>query len=84
MKIVFNGIPEKKGRGGCGACGKRRTEDGFTTLKSYILPSGVTKIFRAGIPEDVTERDAEFLFLFKYVTSSGEEKQVFTEWQPTP
>lgn len=76
MKVVFNGIVEKA-RKGCGACGKRRTENQFLTWKTYILPSGITKTFRVGKAVEVSEKDANFLLLFTYTTSEGVEKNVF-------
>ena len=76
MRIMFNGIIEKA-RKGCGACGKRRSESQFVTSKSYILPSGVTKTFRVGKVEDVSEKDAAFLLLYRYLTPEGKEKSVF-------
>ena len=76
MRIVFNGIVEKAQKG-CGACGRRRTENGFVNRKTYILPSGVTKVFRAGRAEEVSERDGNYLLTYKYQTPEGEEKNVF-------
>lgn len=75
MRIQFNGIIEKKS-GGCSACGKRRTGSQFLASKTYILPSGVTKTFRVGQPETVSEQDAKFLLQYKYL-QNGETKQVF-------
>lgn len=76
MIIRFNGIIEKRS-GGCGVCGKRRTGSQFLASKTYILPSGVTKTFRVGQTETVSERDAQFLLQYRYQTSTGEVKQVF-------
>lgn len=75
MRVVFNGVPEKR-KGGCGVCGRSKRDSQFVNIRSYILPSGITKTFRAGIPEEVLEKDAEFLLEFKY-TSNGEVKNVF-------
>lgn len=75
MKIKFNGIVEKR-KGGCSACGRRKTESQFHVSKTYILPSGITKTFRAGQAVEVSERDAAFLLQYKY-TSNGEVKSVF-------
>lgn len=76
MKIMFNGIIEKT-RKGCGACGRRRTENQFMTSRTYILPSGITKTFIAGRVEDVSDRDGNFLLQYKYQTPEGETKNVF-------
>lgn len=76
MKIKFNGIVEKASHG-CGSCGSKRTETVFRTSKTYILPSGSTKTFISGRPEDVSDRDAAFLLSYKYTTPEGAVKQVF-------
>lgn len=76
MKIQFNGIIEKASHG-CGACGKKRTDTVYKTSKTYILPSGITKTFIAGRPEEVSEKDAAFLLNYKYQTPEGAVKQVF-------
>lgn len=75
MRIQFNGIIEKRS-GGCSACGKRRTGSQFLASKTYYLPSGVTKMFRVGVPETVSEQDAQFLLQYRYQTPDGV-KQVF-------
>lgn len=76
MRIQFNGITEKASHG-CGACGRRRTDTVFKTAKTYILPSGITKTFIAGRPEEVSQKDADFLLLYRYQTPEGETRQVF-------
>lgn len=76
-KIVFRGIIEKRSSGGCSACRKRTTESRFVTIKTYILPSGVTKTFRVGVAEDVSDRDAAFLLSYRYETKTGEVKHAF-------
>lgn len=76
MKIRFNGIIEKRTKG-CPVCGKRTTDSQFKTMKSYILPSGITKTFRAGRIEEVTETDADFLLSYKYTDPEGKVKPVF-------
>lgn len=76
MKIRFKGVVEKRS-GGCSACGKRRTDSQMLTSKTYILPSGVTKTFRVGVTETVSERDGQFLLQYKYLTKTGEVKHVF-------
>lgn len=76
MKIKFNGIIEKRSKG-CPVCGKRTTDSQFTTMKSYILPSGITKTFRAGREEEVNEEDASFLLSYQYTDPDGKVKPVF-------
>lgn len=75
MKIVFNGVIERR-RKGCSVCGKTVNSAGFTTTKTYILPSGITKTFRAGRVEEVQDMDAEFLLSYRYMDGK-EEKSVF-------
>lgn len=75
MKIKFNGVLEKKKKG-CSVCGRRFASTGFTISKTYILPSGVTKTFRAGRCEEVKEADAEFLLSYRY-EKDGKEISVF-------
>lgn len=65
MKIKFNGIMEKRTRG-CVPCGKAKSELGFVSYKSYILPSGTRKTFRRGKIEEVSKGDAEFLLQYQY------------------
>lgn len=76
MKIKFNGIIEKRTKG-CPVCGKRTTDTQLKTMKSYILPSGITKTFRIGREEEVSETDASFLLSYKYTGSDGKVKPVF-------
>lgn len=79
MKIVFNGFFEKRSKG-CPVCGKRITDNQFISMKSYILPSGITKTFRVGKPEEVNDEDANFLLSYKYKDAKGNVKQVFDIW----
>lgn len=77
MKIRFMGMLEKTKKG-CPVCGKRTTtESGYTAMKTYILPSGVTKVFRAGKVEEVSDNDAEFLLQYKFTDKEGKVRQVF-------
>ncbi len=76
MKIKFNGIIEKRTKG-CPVCGKRVTDSQLRTMKSYILPSGITKTFRIGREEEVSETDASFLLSYKYTDPEGKVKPVF-------
>lgn len=75
MRIQFNGIIEKR-TSGCKPCGRSDGGSQFITLKTYYLPSRVSKTFRAGVPETVSERDAQFLLQYKYEID-GVVKNVF-------
>lgn len=78
MKIVFNGLKEVL-RSGCGACGKRRVSGhSFVTVKTYIMPSGMTKTFRVGEPQEVSDRDGAFLLSYQTEDENGT-RSVFTE-----
>lgn len=77
MKIRFNGILLRT-KEGCPVCGQKKTTDGsFKTLKTYILPSGVTKTFRAGRVEEVADMDGDFLLSYQYTDKEGNVKPVF-------
>ena len=75
MTIKFNGMMEKRTKG-CSVCGSKRTGIGFSSSKTYILPSGITKTFRAGRCVEVKDEDAEFLLSYRY-EKDGEAKSVF-------
>lgn len=75
MKIKFNGVMEKRKKG-CSVCGRKHAEFGFSGSKTYILPSGVTKTFRAGRCEEVKDEDAEFLLSYRY-EKDGKIQNVF-------
>lgn len=78
MKIVFNGLYEKK-RAGCPVCGGRKgtTQTDFVYMKTYILPSGITKTFRKGRAEEVSDTDGSFLLSYKYTDKQGNVHNVF-------
>lgn len=76
MKVKFTGVIERRS-GGCGACGKKRTDRVMKTSKTYILPSGITKTFIAGRVEEVSDIDGAFLLSYQYQTPEGETKKVF-------
>lgn len=59
MKIVFNGLLEKKPSGGCN-CKKSGSDYGFVNTRMYILPSGQTKTFYVGKVEEVSTRTDSF------------------------
>lgn len=63
MTVVFKGIMEKRTKG-CNCKGKK-SEWTFVAYKSYILPSGITKTFRKGRPEEVSDEDGEFLLMYE-------------------
>lgn len=78
MKVVFNGIIEKR-KSGCNCSGRKATSSlRMVTSKHYILPSGITKTFRVGQAEEVGEEDGQFLLQYMY-TDKGERKHVFSE-----
>lgn len=61
MIVVFKGVREVR-KGGCPVCGARRkTSIPLQTTRTYFLPSGISKTFRIGIEEEVSEVDGEFL-----------------------
>lgn len=79
MRVVFSGILEKQ-TSGCKPCGARKvSKKVMSTKKSYILPSGETKTFYVGRPQDVSEEDGEFLLTYTYTDEHGEKQNVFTE-----
>lgn len=76
MKIVFNGLLEKKS-GGCN-CKRQGSEYGFVQHRMYILPSGQTKTFYKDKVEEVSDGDGEFLLSYNSVDANGTRK-VFTK-----
>lgn len=70
MKIKFNGIYQRESKG-CPVCGKRTSETNFTYIKTYILPSGKTKTFRAGKVEEVSDSDGNFLLSYQSMDKQG-------------
>ena len=78
MKIMFNGLLEKK-RSGCPICGSKNnsTERDFVFMRTYILPSGITKTFRKGKVEEVADMDGDFLLSYRYLDKHGNEQKVF-------
>ena len=70
MKIVFNGLFEKKSSGGCN-CKNKGSEYGFVNSRMYILPSGQTKTFFLGKEETVSKMDGEFLLTYNSVDANG-------------
>lgn len=78
MKIVFNGVLEKVGKG-CNCKKQGNTGYGFVTQKMYILPSNQTRTFIAGKVEDVNDRDAQFLLSYVYDDVNGSRREVFSK-----
>lgn len=70
MRLRFNGAQAQK-RTGCPVCGGRKTVDGVTFSKSYILPSGQAKIFTAGRIYEVSEKDGRFLLSYVFKEKDG-------------
>lgn len=78
MKLIFNGILERKeGGGGCN-CKKSQSGYSFINSKMFILPSGTTKMFYLGKEEEVSERDGNFLLSYKSIDQNGT-RDVFTK-----
>lgn len=77
MKVVFNGLLERKQSGGCN-CKKSASGYNFVNSRMYILPSGQNKVFYVGKVEEVSERDGQFLLSYNSQDSNGIRK-VFTK-----
>ena len=77
MKIVFNGVFEKRTKG-CNCKRQGNSEYGFVTQKMYILPSGTTRTFIAGKVEEVNGKDAEFLLRYIDKDANGT-REVFSK-----
>ena len=69
MKIVFNGLLEKRS-GGCN-CRKSSNGYGFVNSRMYILPSGTQKTFYVGKVEEVSDKDGKFLLSYKANDANG-------------
>lgn len=84
MKVVFNGVLEKRSvSSGCKCRGKRTTTTSFVTSKSYILPSGKVQTFVKDRPIEVSDRDGRFLLSYSYVDANGVKQETFSEVLPT-
>lgn len=78
MKIMFNGLLEKKpSSGGCN-CKKSSADYGFVTSRMYFVPSGQQLTFRIGEVKEVSDQDGAFLLSYNSVDMNGTRK-VFTE-----
>lgn len=78
MKVVFNGLLEKKVSGGGCNCKRHSGDYAFVNSRMYILPSGQSKTFYKGKVEEVSDRDGEFLLSYNVVDVNGK-RQVFTK-----
>ena len=80
MKLIFNGLLEKRVSGGGCNCKKQGSEYGFVNSRMYILPSGATKTFFVGKVEEVSDKDGEFLLSYnKAPDLNGQSREVFTK-----
>ena len=78
MKVVFNGVVEKRTSGGCNCKGKV-TDATFVRNKMYIMPSGRTQQFYVGSPVEVSEGDGKFLLSYLYKDANGSYREVFSK-----
>lgn len=79
MRVVFNGTLDKI-LGGCSRCGsKRKGTMQFVRAKQYILPSGLMRTFRLGVPEEVSDIDGRFLLSYEYTDVNGDRRKIFEE-----
>ena len=78
MKVVFNGVLEKRSGSGCN-CRNKKTDVSFIKSKMYILPSGRSVHFYLGKPEEVSEQDGRFLLSYIFKDINGDTRAVFSE-----
>lgn len=78
MKVVFNGVVEKRTSGGCN-CKGRITNASFVNSKLYIMPSGRSHKFYVGKPVEVSDTDGEFLLSYLYKDANGSYRAVFSK-----
>lgn len=79
MRVIFNGVLEKKS-GGCIPCGaKRASKQTMVTRKTFNLPSGAVRTFYVGREAEVSDTDGRFLMSYTYTDKSGKVQTVFTE-----
>ena len=80
MKIVFNGLLEKRAEGSGCNCKKSGNSYSFVNSRMFILPSGMSKTFYVGKTEVVSERDGKFLLSYnKASDANGMSREVFTK-----
>lgn len=77
MKVIFNGVLEKRSKG-C-SCKGKKTETSFVQSKMYILPSGKSIHFYMGKPVEVSEQDGNFLLSYVYKDVNGSQRAVFSK-----
>lgn len=64
MKIKFKGMKNKI-RSGCPVCGRHQvSNESFVSVRTFTLPSGLTKTFRAGNVYEVNDNDGKFLLQY--------------------
>lgn len=73
MKVIFNGLLEKKSGGGGCNCKKQGSAYKFNRARMFILPSGAKRTFYAGSEAEVSDKDGEFLL------KMNGEREVFTK-----
>lgn len=78
MKIVFNGMLEKITKG-CNCKRQGNTGYGFVSQRLFFLPSGTERVFTVGKPEEVNDRDAQFLLSYVYDDLNGAKREVFSK-----
>lgn len=76
MKLRFNGASTMR-KSSCPVCGGRKTSNGVTFSKSFILPSGKVQTFRTGKEYEVSDRDGEFLLNYKFTEKDGRVRPSF-------
>lgn len=79
MKVVFNGLHERRSGGSGCKCRGRSDKVTFLSSKTYILPSGKVLTFSMDVPMEVSERDAAFLLSYSYTDPNGQTRNVFSE-----
>lgn len=79
MKVVFNGLLEKRSKGSGCKCRGNKPAVTFVSSKSYILPSGAIQTFVQDRPVEVSDRDGKFLLSYIYTDANGAKRSVFSE-----
>lgn len=66
IRLKFNGMKVKGGNSGCPVCGRKKvSKDSFLITKTFVLPSGQSRTFRAGNVYDIPDNDAYFLMQYQ-------------------
>lgn len=80
MKLMFNGLLEKKQSGGGCNCKRVGSSYGFVNSRMYILPSGKTVTFYVGKVEEVSDKDGRFLLSYNGAPdANGHSREIFTK-----